>query len=418
MSYAVDLFLFLFPVVMSLVWTLGGLIRFTFWEARPRNFRELSADALTIPVTIVVPCFNEERQIAETIERALQISSNEFEVIAVDDGSTDATLGILTALEAKHDRLRVIALGSNQGKAVALQAGARAATHEFLLCIDGDATLDRHAPAWIATVLRDNPEVAGVTGNPRIGNRRSVLGKIQVGEFSAMIGLIKRTQMLVGQLFTLSGVIAGFRKRAVHEVDYWTRDALTEDMDITWKLQRAGWRTCFEPRALVWILTPETIRGLWRQRLRWAMGGAQVLARNIDVIWSAAPVGLKLLVAEMLLSVCWSYLIVIALLASVWTFVDTVVASHFAVLIPSWLAWSLPMSVVVLFGCCALQMTVAVFIDRRYDVRMERLAGWFLLYPLIFWLVQVATMVVGFPLAASRSSGRPATWISPDRGMP
>lgn len=417
MSYSVDLFLFLFPVVMSVVWTLGGLIRFTFWEARVRNFREPAADALTIPVTIIVPCFNEERQITETIERAMQISSQEFEVIAVDDGSTDATLEILAGLAVKHDRLRVISLGSNQGKAAALQAGARAATHEFLLCIDGDAMLDRHAPAWIAATLRDDPAVGGVTGNPRIGNRRSVLGKIQVGEFSAMIGLIKRTQMLVGQLFTLSGVIAGFRKRAVHEVDYWTRDALTEDMDITWKLQRAGWRTCFEPRALVWILTPETIRGLWRQRLRWAMGGAQVLARNIDVIWSSAPIGLKFLVAEMLLSVCWSYLIVISLLASSWAFLETLVVSHFAMPNLGSLAWSLPLSAMVLFGCCALQMTIALFIDRRYDAGIERLAGWLLFYPLIFWLVQVATTVVGFPLAASRSSGRPATWISPDRGL-
>ncbi|NBP54800.1 MAG: hypothetical protein EBU67_11090, partial [Actinobacteria bacterium] len=143
-----------------------------------------------------------------------------------------------------------------------------------------------------------------------------------------------------------------------------------------------------------------------------------VLARNIDVIWNPAPIGLKFLVAEMLLSVCWSYLIVIALLGSLWTFVDAVVASHFAVQLPSWLAWSLPTSAVVLFGCCVLQMTIALFIDRRYDAGMERLAGWLLFYPLIFWLVQVATTVVGFPLAASRSRGRPATWISPDRGMP
>jgi len=212
-------------------------------------------------------------------------------------------------------------------------------------------------------------------------------------------------------------VIAGFRKRAVHEVDYWTRDALTEDMDITWKLQRSGWRTCFEPSALVWILTPETIRGLWRQRLRWAMGGAQVLARNIDVIWSSAPIGLKFLVAEMLLSVCWSYLIVISLLASSWAFLETLVVNHFAMPSLGSLAWSLPLSAMVLFGCCALQMTIALFIDRRYDAGIERLAGWLLFYPLIFWLVQVATTVVGFPLAASRSSGRPATWISPDRGL-
>ena len=48
---------------------------------------------------------------------------------------------------------------------------------------------------------------------------------------------------------------------------------LTEDIDITWKLQRNGWDVRFEPKALVWILMPETIKGLWKQRLRWAMGG-------------------------------------------------------------------------------------------------------------------------------------------------
>ena len=128
--------------------------------------------------------------------------------------------------------------------------------------------------------------------------------------------------------------------------------------------------------------------------------------------------GLKFLVAEMLLSVCWSYLIVIALLVSGWSFIETVLSSHFSALSLSGLTWSLPLSAVVLFGCCVLQMTIALFIDRRYDAGIERLAGWLLFYPLIFWLVQVATTVVGFPLAASRSSGRPATWISPDRGMP
>lgn len=417
MRQTIDLFLFLFPMVMSIVWTLGGLTRFFLAEARSDGSGEPPPGSLKIPVSVIVPCFNEERQIVDTIQRALRISSSEFEVIAVDDGSTDGTRDILAALLLKHDRLRVITLESNQGKAAALRAGARAASYEFLICIDGDAMLDRHAPAWMAIALRDNPLLGGVTGNPRIDNRRSALGKIQVGEFSAMIGMIKRTQMLFGQLFTLSGVIAGFRKRAVLEVGYWTGDALTEDMDITWKLQRAGWRTCFEPRALVWILTPETMRGLWRQRLRWAMGGAQVLARNLDVLWRPTPIGLKFLVVEMLLSVCWSYLIVLAALAGSWASVEYLVSDDLSIFNTDGLAWSLPVSAVALFTCCVLQMTIAVLIDRRYDAGIERLAGWLLLYPLFFWFIQVGTTVVGFPLAALRSSGRPATWVSPDRGL-
>ena len=65
---------------------------------------------------------------------------------------------------------------------------------------------------------------------------------------------------------------------------------MTEDIDITWKLQRAGWDVRFEPNALVWILMPETLAGLWKQRLRWACGGAQVLLKNLDVLARPWPV--------------------------------------------------------------------------------------------------------------------------------
>ncbi len=64
--------------------------------------------------------------------------------------------------------------------------------------------------------------------------------------------MIKRAQRTFGRLFTVSGVITAFRKSAVHQVDYWSPNMLTEDIDITWKLQRAGWDIRFEPNALVW----------------------------------------------------------------------------------------------------------------------------------------------------------------------
>ena len=127
-----------------------------------------------------------------------------------------------------------------------------------------------------------------VTGNPRVRNRSTLLGRIQVGEFSSIVGMIKRAQQSFGRLFTVSGVITAFRRSAVHRSATGAPDMLTEDIDITWKLQRAGWKVRFEPNALVWILMPETLRGLWKQRLRWATGGAQVLRKNFDVLCASA----------------------------------------------------------------------------------------------------------------------------------
>jgi biofilm PGA synthesis N-glycosyltransferase PgaC len=164
-------FLFLFPLVMSVTWTVGGAARFLLSEVGKRGGRRPAAASLDIPVSLVIPCFNEARHLASTVGKALAINSRNFEVIAVDDGSTDDTARILADLAKSDPRLRVLSLGVNQGKAAALRAAARVAAHEILICIDGDAYIDADAPAWLAAALAKDSELGAVTGNPRIRNR-------------------------------------------------------------------------------------------------------------------------------------------------------------------------------------------------------------------------------------------------------
>ena len=127
------------------------------------------------------------------------------------------------------------------GKATALNTGALLARHEILVCIDGDALLDPQALRWIARVFTASG-VGAVTGNPRIRNRTSLLGRLQVGEFSSIIGLIRRAQTVYGRLFTVSGVLCAFRKRALEEAGWWSPRTITDDIDVTWRVQLAGWR--------------------------------------------------------------------------------------------------------------------------------------------------------------------------------
>ncbi|MBS7673061.1 glycosyltransferase, partial [Vibrio cholerae] len=103
------------------------------------------------------------------------------------------------ALALQHPRLRVLHLAQNQGKAVALRMGAVAARSEYLVCIDGDALLDKNAAAYMVAPMLDNPRLGAVTGNPRIRTRSTLIGRVQVGEFSSIIGLIKRTQRVLGR---------------------------------------------------------------------------------------------------------------------------------------------------------------------------------------------------------------------------
>src|SRR6202044_2013826 len=129
-----------------------------------------------------------------------------------------------------YPKLRVIHFRKNQGKAMALRMGALVARGEYLVCIDGDAVLDPDATTYMIHLFISSPRVGAVTGNPRIRTRSTLLGKIQVAEFSSIIGLIKRAQRIYGTINTVSGVIAAYRRSALHSCGYWSLDMITEDI--------------------------------------------------------------------------------------------------------------------------------------------------------------------------------------------
>ena len=412
-SHALLNFVFFYPLFMSGIWMAGGLYFWFHWE-RKWNWRPYRPPQLpgTPLITILVPCYNEEENGEATLMAALNQDYPNIEVIAINDGSTDNTAALFDRLAAEHERLRVIHLAQNQGKAMALRMGAMAARSEYLVCIDGDALLAPDAASYLVAPLVNNPRVAAVTGNPRIRTRSTLIGRIQVGEFSSIIGLIKRTQRVYGQLFTVSGVCTAFRRKALDEVDYWSLDMITEDIDITWKLQRAHWTVFYEPRALCWILMPETLRGLWKQRVRWAQGGAEVFLKNLDTLWSWEHRRLWLLMGEFLLSTGWAF--AFALSVMLW------VLGHFT-LLPAGI--HVPMLMppsftgMVLAMVCLLQFVISVYIDRRYEPKLSRSLYWIIWYPFAYWLINLVTTLFSFPRVMLRIRRQRARWESPDRGI-
>ena len=405
-------FVFYYPLFMSYLWMLGALIFYWRFERELPPYTRPDVIPNTPPVSILIPCFNEGENAEETISHALAMQYPDFEVIAINDGSRDNTAEVLDRMAAANPQLRVVHLAQNQGKAMALQAGSLLAKHEILIGIDGDALLDPHSAHWMVKHFVQNPAVAAVTGNPRIRNRSTLLGRVQVGEFSSIVGMIKRAQRNFGRLFTVSGVITAFRKSAVHQVGYWSADMLTEDIDITWKLQRAGWDVLFEPNALVWILMPETLGGLWKQRLRWAMGGAQVLLKNFDVLWRPSQKHLWPLMLEMCISVFWSYAML--LLVVVW--LAGFVLPHG--ILPAISSPLIPQnSSIVLSATCLVQFGFSKWLDSRYDRGLGRNYYWMIWYPVVFWVINIASTVVAYPKVLLRREGKRARWISPDRGI-
>lgn len=404
-------FAFFYPLAMSLIWMSGGLIYFLRWERRePSRLKPPALPSYPL-VSLIVPCHNEGEQVRETIAYLAEQTWPDFEIIAVNDGSTDDTGEQLDELMKEYAQLRVLHLSSNQGKAMGLRAAALAAKGDYLVCVDGDALLDRYATHWMMFHLLSSARVGAVTGNPRIRNRSTLLGKLQVGEFSSIIGLIKRAQRVYGRIFTVSGVIAAFRKVALHDIGYWNTDMVTEDIDVSWRLQMRHWEIRYEPNALCWILMPETLRGLWKQRLRWAQGGSEVLLRYGSKLLLWRQRRMWLVAAEYLISLIWSYdIVAIVLLWLLGHVVDLPPSIRVPTLLPQW-------NGVVLGIVCMLQFLISLLIDRRYEKRIGRNYFWMIWYPIAYWMLTTATSVVAFPKAVLKRKGTRAVWTSPDRGI-
>lgn len=405
-------FVFYYPLFMSGIWIAGGAYYWFHWErhwAPHSTVPDLKGRPL---ISILVPCYNEEKQVEETIRAALAQSYENIEVIAINDGSSDGTAEILDRLSERHKKLRVVHLAKNQGKAVAMQAGALAARSEYLVCIDGDALLDPAAAAWLVAPLINFPRVGAVTGNPRIRNRSSLLGHIQVGEFASIVGLIKRAQRVYGRVFTVSGVVVAFRRKALARVGYWSPDMITEDIDISWKLQRDHWTIFYEPRALCWILMPETLRGLWKQRLRWAQGGAEVFLKMSPLILRWRDMRLWPLVIEYVLSSAWAFCF--ALTIVFWTlgiFIPLPPELQVHQLLPP------AFTGLVLCSACLLQFLTSMLIERRYEPQLSRSVFWVVWYPFAYWMMNLFTTLAAYPKLILKSHRARARWTSPDRGI-
>ncbi len=372
---------------------------------RERKFPMPVDDKNWPKVSFLVPCFNEEDTIEETIQHLHQSDYPDFEIITINDGSSDNTGETLRMLTTKYSGLRVIDSATNRGKAHALNLAIHAARSEYLICIDSDAVLSPKAPFYLIKHFLESEGTGAVTGNPRVRNRHKLLSKIQLVEYASIIGSIKRAQRIIGKINTVSGVIVAFRKNAVAQVGLWDTDMITEDIAISWNLQTNGWDIRFEPYALCWMLVPETLKGLWKQRVRWAQGGQEVLWKYWRVPFQWRHRSLWFLYWEQVCSLCWA-LGWVSLTG--WTILTATALQPILI----WLAFS---SFALAFLCFS-QLFIALIIDARYD-NIKKYYLWAPWYPAIYWIINAVVAVVALPKSIyARWKGGDAVWESPDRG--
>ena len=396
-----------YPIVSSIMWTTTAIL---FFIRRERGGSPPRGDDEDLPfVSILIAAYCEEAHIADTIKACLMIDYPAFEIVIVDDGSTDTTASIVEA-HMSDPRVRLVAKEVNEGKAMALNDGLPCTKGEIVVVMDADAAPDG---AMLRALVPhfDAPRVAAVTGNPRVMDRSTFMSKLQILEFTSIVSLLRRAQRVWGRILTMSGVVTALRKSAVYDAGMFSPDMATEDIDLTWKLQMRYYDVRYEPRALVWMRVPTTVRQLWRQRRRWSLGLSQVLRRHAPALLDWRRRRMWPVVVESILSILWAYCFVG--LSGIWV-ASYAVHAHVvgASPIPNW--WGMTIATLSL-----VQLATGVMIDRRYDKGLWRYYPIAVFYPLIYWMFMSIITVLTTPkgLFARRSRG-PARWHTPRNVAP
>jgi cellulose synthase/poly-beta-1,6-N-acetylglucosamine synthase-like glycosyltransferase len=290
-------------------------------RSRMETVADLMRSPLAPGVTVIVPAYNEQECIVESVRSLLALRYPRFQIVVVSDGSTDETVkrlreafgleafprvyvpAIPTAavrriLRSREEPRLIVADKRNGGKADALNCGINLADEELVCAIDADAILDADALLLSCRPFVEHPdEVIGTGGIVRIANGcrieqgrveevalpRSRLAAIQVVEYLRAFLTARAGWSRVNALLIVSGAFGVFRRDLVRQVGGYRVDTVGEDGELVVRLHRAmrdagrRYRITFVPDPVCWTEAPESLAVLRRQRNRWHRGLAEIL---------------------------------------------------------------------------------------------------------------------------------------------
>ncbi len=294
------------------------------------EYEEMSISELTPPVSIIVPAYNEEVNILDSIMSYVHLNYPEFEVIVVNDGSGDTTLNKLidtfelipvnapvrqqittqevlqTYRSIKYPFLVVIDK-LNGGKADALNAGINASQYPYYCAVDADSILERDA--LIKTMrpfVEGGQDVIACGGIIRIANGCKIsdgrvievslpkkkLALHQIIEYLRSFLMGRLGFSGINNLLIISGAFGVFRKHEILQIGGYDTATVGEDMELVIRLQtylldhNIPGKVLFVPDPVCWTEAPESIRVLYRQRVRWHIGLIECLKKHRSVMFN------------------------------------------------------------------------------------------------------------------------------------
>ncbi len=295
---AVTYYLLFFLILLILRFSMLILYSFmdhleSLYKARGKQTPMYREDGSMPMVSLIVPAFNEGPVIQAAMRSLLKLDYPNFEIIVVDDGSTDDTYE--KAMEVARETIDVdvrVITKRNGGKADALNTGMTLARGEFVLNMDGDTKL---SPNTLRACIRhfENPKVGAVAGNVKVINRENIWTRIQALEYVEGLAMARKAQSFGHVVNIIPGPLGIFRKSVLLQAGGYDRDTFAEDCDLTLKLLMRGWHIAYEPRAIAWVETPSGLLDLLKQRYRWTRGILQATTKHSHALWQPHKAGIN-----------------------------------------------------------------------------------------------------------------------------
>ncbi len=245
----------------------------TFLENRKKILiRENSINLKFYPkVTIIVPCWNEEKTVQKTVESLLSINypKDKLQIFLIDDGSTDNTLAEILKFE-KYENVKVFTK-ENGGKHTALNLGLDKLESPYIGCLDADSVADKESLIRIMSYFEKDETVMAVAPSIIVTNAKTILQKAQKAEYYMAV-YIKKMLGFLNAIHVTPGPLTIFKREVFDNLGPYHHAHNTEDMEIAYRMQKNHYKIEQCNDAYVYTNTPATVYKLYRQRLRWIYG--------------------------------------------------------------------------------------------------------------------------------------------------
>jgi cellulose synthase/poly-beta-1,6-N-acetylglucosamine synthase-like glycosyltransferase len=260
-----------------------GSLAFQQW-LRSRRRERIHAGSNYVPfVSILVPAYNEELVIENTIRSLLASDYPTYEIIVIDDGSHDNTSGVVRDKFGHDERVKLLTL-PNAGKAGALNSGLLHARGEIIIALDADTLFAPQTVGALAHRFYDK-QLGAIAGNAKVGNRVNLTTRWQALEYITSQNMDRRAFASLDCITVVPGAVGAWRKDLLLDVGGFPSDTLAEDQDLTLRIRRLGYTIGYEETAIAWTEAPDNLRSLAKQRFRWAYGTLQCMWKHSDALF-------------------------------------------------------------------------------------------------------------------------------------